>query len=186
MGFDIEGITLTSPSANALVVTNNTKTMTFDSGGRVLLPGTPVFTASGAEAQYEYPAGATTWKTPTFSQVLNNVGSCFNGGTGTFTAPITGRYLFTFTAYTSLGTASIASYLHPTFLVNGSWTSRRGGGANGYRLRGHGYVDNYKDMEISEIYALQANDYLYLYIYHSNVDSGIYSNYKLFTGTFLG
>jgi hypothetical protein len=185
MGFDIEGITLTSPSANALVITNNSNTMTFNSSGRLLVPGTPVFTASGTSAAYEYrvPLG---WYTITFSSVLNNVGSCFNGTTGRFTAPITGRYLFTFSSYSNLNAASIAEYMHPLFLVNGSYTSRRGGGSSAYRLRGHGYADYYKDMEMTEIFALQASDYVEVYIYHSTTTCGVYGTYKLYTGVFLG
>ena len=185
MGFNISGITLTSPSANNLVITNNTKTMTFNSAGKLSVPGTPVFTASGTVAAWEFP-GAVSWITPTFSSVLYNVGSCFNGSTGQFTAPITGTYMFTFTAYSAFNTAGIGEYIHPTFLVNGSWTSRRGGGTTEYRLRHHGWTDTYKDLEISEIFRLQTGDYLQVYLYHSSTTCGIYGTYKLFTGTFLG
>jgi len=185
MGIDIEGITLTSPSANSLRVTNNSNILTFDSAGRMLVPGTPVFTASGTAAEYEYTTAAT-WKVPTFSSVLNNVGSCFDGGTGTFTAPITGLYLFTFISYSTFNAASISEYMFPLFLVNGSLTSRRAGGSTEYRIRGHGYSDTKKDLQISEMFALQASDYVTMYIYHSTTTCAIYSNYKLFTGVFLG
>jgi hypothetical protein len=175
------------PSSNTLVITNNSKTMTFNPSGKVILPGTPVFNASGTALVWEYPA-SISWVVPTFSSVLYNVGSCFNGSTGTFTAPITGLYMFTFTGYATFNTGGIAEYIHPTFLVNGTWASRRGGGSTGYRLRHHGWGPNdyYKDCEISEIFRLQAGDYLYLYLYHSTTTCAIYSNYKLFTGVYLG
>jgi hypothetical protein len=184
MGFDIEGITLTSPGANSLAITNNSNTMTFNSSGRLLVPGTPVFTASGTNVEWEYKASAG-WYTVTYNSILNNVGSCMNTN-GRFTAPITGRYLFTFSAYSYMAAASIAEYMHPLFLVNASYTSRRGGGSTAYRLRGHGYADAYKDMEMTEILALQASDYVEAYIYHQSTTCAIYGVYKLFTGVFLG
>jgi hypothetical protein len=185
MGFDIDGITLTSPGSNTLVITNNAKTMTFNSAGKVMIPGTPVFNASGAETAWEYKPAAG-WYTPTFSSVLYNVGSCFNGTV--FTAPITAMYMFTFSGYSTFNTGAIGEYMHPTFLVNGAWASRRGGGSTGYRIRHHGWgpSDNYKDCEISEMFRLQAGDYVQVYIYHSTTTCGIYSNYKLFTGVYLG
>jgi hypothetical protein len=191
MGFNIGPsnigrVKIESPSSNRVVFTTyNEATMTFDSAGRMLLPGTPMFTASGTALAYEYK-GAAGWYTVTYSVLGQNNGECFNGGTGRFTAPIAGTYLFTFSAYTYLGAGLISEYMHPTFLVNGSWTSRRGGGSTPYRIRGHGFADTYKDMEMSEIFRLQTSDYVEVYIYHHTTTCGIYSNYKYFTGIFLG
>lgn len=186
MGFDISDITITSPSASALQITNNSKTMTFNSSGNLLLPGTPLFTASGSAGAWESPAASATWYTILFPVTYVNVGSCFNTTTGIFTAPVSGTYIFTFSAYVHFQLTATNDYIHPAFLCNGSWGARGGGGGANYRLRGHGYTAYYDDLEMSQIYRLQTSDTMRVYVYCKYIGDAIYSNYKLFTGTFLG
>lgn len=93
------GTTATTFRNNA----NNTEFMRIDSAGRVTMPYQPAFVAraghdgtggwiSLTNGAYFYPSN--------YGSVPLNRGNCFNNGTGTFTAPVTGFYMFVFNTYT--------------------------------------------------------------------------------------
>jgi hypothetical protein len=92
-GFNIESVNDAYSSASEF--------MRVDSSGRVTKPNTPAFTAYGG-------SGLTTTgstQTALFTTVPVNVGSCYNSGNGRFTAPVAGRYFFSYSISQS-GTAS--------------------------------------------------------------------------------
>jgi hypothetical protein len=79
-----------------------------------------------------------------------NRGSHYNTSTTRFTAPITGPYLFVWTAY-----CYSSNYFHPQFWVNGSPSARRYD--TPYKIRNHGWVANYQaDAQIEEVIFLTA------------------------------
>lgn len=61
-----------------------------DSGGRVLMPNRPAFSAWMNNANYS----VTTPVAVLWNNVTSNIGSCYSTSTGRFTAPIAGMYFF--------------------------------------------------------------------------------------------
>jgi hypothetical protein len=108
-----------------------------------------------------------------------NRGSHYNTSTTRFTAPITGPYLFIWTAY-----SYTSNYFHPQFYVNGSPSTRRYDLP--YRIRGYGWVANYpQDAQMEEVIFLTAGDYVEAYFY-SGGTTYQYVYYGLFQGLFVG
>ena len=108
-----------------------------------------------------------------------NRGSHYNTSTTRFTAPITGPYLFIWTAY-----CYTSNYFHPQFYVNGSPSSRRYD--TPYKIRMHGWVANYQsDAQIEEVIFLTAGDYVEVYHYAGGT-AYTYPYYSLFQGLFVG
>ena len=89
--------------------------MQIDSSGRVTKPLTPSFQA--------YNVSGTQNTVLTFSNTYHNNGNHFNASTGTFTCPVSGRYLFTFAF---LHSATPTSYARVLFQLNGSRTTQYG------------------------------------------------------------
>lgn len=73
---------------NFIKSTTGTTSLNIDSTGRVLIPNQPSFRVYG-------PSGEIN-TIITFASTEYNTGNHMNAGTGIFTAPIAGRYLFTF------------------------------------------------------------------------------------------
>lgn len=114
------------------------------------------------------------------TDVAINRGSHYNTSTTRFTCPITGPYLFMFSAYTYQG-----NYYHPVFAVNGNTGLRRGAGTK-YRIRGYGYVSNYQtDSQIEEIIDCLAGDYVEVY-WATSGTAYHYPLYDLFCGVYIG
>jgi len=82
---------ITVDSSGIGLATNGTERMTIDSSGRVTMPSQPSFRAGGAPS---VSAGNVYVNYPT---IEHNIGNHFNATNGRFTAPVTGRYLFTMT-----------------------------------------------------------------------------------------
>jgi hypothetical protein len=77
-------------NAPIVIQTNNTERMRIDSVGRVTTPFQPAFRAALTNtANY-----ATTGSDIPFNSVAFNIGSHYNSGTGAFTAPVAGVYVF--------------------------------------------------------------------------------------------
>jgi hypothetical protein len=116
-----------------------------DSSGRVTKPYQVYFRASPNGGSY------VTTSPIQFSVASANVGSAFNTGTSTFTAPVAGRYMF----HLHLGVVRVSiagSDVYPRFRVNGA--SRE------YSYYLSQSVTNYSNTNITAIYELNANDYL--------------------------
>jgi len=78
---------------NLVLSTNNSAKMIIDGSGRVTMPSQPCFSATATTTNIPL----TTQTTVTLSSPRFNVGSHLSGNT--FTAPITGKYLFTYLFY---------------------------------------------------------------------------------------
>lgn len=99
-----------------------------------------------------------------------------------FTAPITGQYMFIYSAYMYTN-----NYCHGAFGVNGSTSTRRGTDTK-YRIRMHGFVANYQfDMQMQEVVYLTAGDYVEPFFFAASGSSTYhYPRYGIFSGAFVG
>ena len=138
--------------------------MQIDSSGRVTKPLTPSFQA--------YGVSGTQSQVLTFSNVYHNIGNHFNAGTGYFTCPVAGRYLFTFAF---LHNTNPTSYARVLFQLNGSRSTQYG----------DTLCDDtglYLNTSMSMIFNLSANDTVALYNEGNNIYS---SQYGAFSGILL-
>ena len=74
-------------------VTTNSLRLIIDEAGAVTKPLQPAFNANASSAQNGL--GATTWITGEFDTEIFDVNADYDNGTYIFTAPVTGKYLFT-------------------------------------------------------------------------------------------
>lgn len=111
-----------------------------------------------------------------------NRGSHYSTVNTRFTAPVTGQYMFIYSAYMYSG-----SYSYGSFGVNGSTVTRHGTDTK-YRIRNHGFVANYQfDMQMEEVVYLTAGDYVEPFLYGASGTSTYhYPRYGLFSGAFVG
>ena len=110
----------------------------------------------------------------TFANTFFNIGNHFVASTGIFTAPISGRYLFTWNA---LHGQSPTSYARVLFKINGSTSTLYG---DSLTSDGNGI---YVKTSIDGIFNLSANDTVRLY----NEGNTIYGvQYNMFSGCLLG
>lgn len=128
---------------------NRDTRMRIDSLGRVTLPYQPCFVATRAGNHV-----VTSDAVVPLDSVDVNVGNHFNTSTYTFTAPVSGKYLFTL--QTTLNSINTGSY-------NAIYILRNGGGT-GYRFRtisgsGWGGING------SAILSLSANDSIKIHAY---------------------
>jgi hypothetical protein len=114
-----------------------------------------------------------------------NINSCYNTSNGAFTAPFTGLYLFKEHIYIYGIDGSVYTYYtHPMYMVNGSMTLRRPGGAV-YRMRLFGLVASYGfDTDCSELIYLTAGDYVQVYCPRNGTVQG-YPPYSTFNGSYI-
>ena len=161
--------TITSPAATALTLqTNNgTTAMTIDTSQRVTTPSQPSFFAV-------LSSSITANQTVVFDNVVQNVGSCYSGSTGRFTAPIAGRYLFSYCLLTN----ATSTYHEALFYVNGAVKARTQmyAGASSNSVSSTGTI----------VYNLAAGDYCNMYSTDAVYGSTSPNFYTWFTGTLLG
>ena len=93
--------------------TNGNSALTVDSSGRVLTPQRVHFYAGASEGNVNITAGSLL----PFTAVYQNVGNAFSTSTYKFTAPVTGMYLFTTSAFVA-GTSSAVGRI--TWEINGN------------------------------------------------------------------
>lgn len=79
---------LGSVSGAFTVTTGGSERMRVDTSGRVIKPAQPSFRAAATDN------GSFSSGTIPYSQVITNVGSCYNASTYRFTAPVAGVYIF--------------------------------------------------------------------------------------------
>lgn len=188
MGLNINGATITT-TGNAVAITTNSVTgLTFNAYNFPVDSSKPYFYAQKNSASWIAYSGAA-WNTTVMDYAIVNNGSCYSTATGRFTAPVTGTYYFTSSHYTYKGSATAASsYIHPIFLVNGSFTARKASNTTDYRLRLRTYYDGgyTGDMQINDIFYLTAGDYVECYHYSSQSTQYWYGNECFFSGFLIG
>jgi len=129
----------TYTSTPLLFNTSNTERMRVDASGRVTMPYQPAFYA-GISSGYTISSGQTG--VLTFNNVIFNVGNHYNSSTSTFTAPISGRYMF-ITSVGSTGGMASSSYLGIAFRVNGTTQNAQWQNSpSGYQVQKHMQIFN--------------------------------------------
>ena len=144
-----------------------------DSAGRITMPSQPAFCVANPQGTYPVSGNFGKSDNPTAgsSYTLHvNQGSHFSTSTGRFTAPIAGKYYFSFSAMFDSNSGGDAGF---DFKVNG--TSAYGGEAL------DSGTDTYLQLAGSILLSLSANDYVELYIRASR----IHQRYGSFEGFLL-
>jgi hypothetical protein len=144
-----------------------------DFDGRVTTPSQPSFVLYSSSGETTYTS--TNQVLLAFNTAANNTGNHMNVGTGTFTAPVAGRYLFQASTWHN---QSITSQSAIGFFVNGTqWDESRTPSVSG----------RYHKNVLVSIIPLSANDTVQLrttsFNEHTMVAASIYTKYS---GYFLG
>ena len=154
---------MTTPSGTC----NPVARMTIDSTGQVTKPAQASFAAMAAQNGYVLNGAVFPFNTTT-----HNIGSHFNTSNYRFTAPVAGRYLFTF--YSILNSSGQGRY---EILINGAADQ------NGTRVHMTPNTTNWDHVSTSWILNLAANDYIQMY---SNSNTGWHGNHwQRFCGELL-
>ena len=131
-----------------------------DSSGRVTMPYQPVFFAYNLNFPGSNAAG-----TASGGSVYVNVGSHYDTGTGRFTAPIAGTYVFYMMTQSYDSGNTTGQYQTAIFRKNGSIV-----GAEAY----HGWQpndgNNHVQVQNTVIITLAANDYMMAYVQYGSRD----------------
>jgi hypothetical protein len=147
-----------------------TTRMTIDTSGRSTMPYQPSFHARGL------PSKATTNGILLFSSTNHNIGNHYNTSTGLFTAPVSGRYLFTFNC---LSQDTGAGYLYAGFSVNGGVGSI----VQHYKTNSE---DTGQSTGGSLVLDISANDVVGVYAWASSINIYSGSGYTWWSGYLLG
>lgn len=159
----------TAASGTAGNTVTFTDRLSITNGGITTLPTQPSFSAyKGTSGSLSISAGVIV-----FDQTNHNTGSHYNTSNGRFTAPVTGKYLFTTHFFLYVGYTEVTN-TYFLFRVNGSSVRISNYGANNYD---GGFT-------MSSVVAMNANDYIDVYI-DQTVTSWT-GQYQGFTGHLLG
>ena len=150
--------------------TTNDTTMKTTTAGVVTFPKTPSFLA--------YTNASGTTGEIVFTATHHNIGSHYNTSNGRFTAPVAGRYLFTFAIL--LDPSSNGNYERILFAINGTTSVTYG---DTLQDLNYSALSTYHALSASTILSLSANDYVSVF---NNGQSGTYGgNYGSFCGQLL-
>ena len=141
--------------------------MNISSTGQITKPYQASFAAMAAQNSYSLNGQVFPFNTTT-----HNIGSHFNTSNYRFTAPVAGRYLFTF--YSILNSSGQGRY---EILINGAANQ------NGTRVHMTPNTTNWDHVSTSWILNLAANDYIQMY---SQSNTGWHGNHwQRFCGELL-
>jgi len=159
------------------IKSDGTKDVAFDNGSRVTIPSQPMFHAWCTDGTNGSVSGNSS---PTSFYVSLNVGSHFSSGT--FTAPIDGKYRFYYSILTGVANGG---YGLIQFTVNNS------GAMGGSISSNWGQVYNYanandKCITRELLINLSANDYVKLQVNGSNTNFYWDGGYSYFGGHLIG
>ena len=153
----------TSPSVNFRVTTL----------GSVHMPNQPSFSASRSSG---HVYGANPPTAMVFNSVDFNVGNDYNNSNGIFTAPIAGKYQFSFSGMAAGGTGDF----QVRFLKNGGGFFNSNGSGRGY--------GTFEPYGFTVLIDLAINDTVQIKIYSSNTSCYIYAGtiWNKFSGRLVG
>jgi len=139
--------------------------------GYVTMPNQPSFSAY-------YPAKTSSGNTIVYGSTHYNTGSCYNTSNGRFTAPVAGKYFFTFSVL--MGDSYTAAYHRVVFRVNGATTNY----IYGDSLADKGGHTTYVSVSLSTMMSLSAGDYVT--VYNEGLIPTYGTNYGQFGGFLIG
>jgi hypothetical protein len=174
--------------------------MNIDTSGRVTTPSQPGFLARGNTSQWIQGA-TSSWSTIVAGIAHSNgstigvnltegssnhwngydTGSDFNTGTGTFTAPVEGKYQIHGSLYASKVGTTASDYMHFLVYVNGQQVNQI------YTMKGHNaaYAHDFS-MNLSTILFLEASDYVQWKIYTTSSNMRVYGDHMSIGAHLLG
>lgn len=186
MGFDVNGALIQTSNTALKIIASSVIGLDTNTSGFTTLANRPSFVAYSSLGWQTF--SGDSWNTLVFNAAYRNIGSCYNVSNGSFTAPVSGSYYFTHSAYGYKNPSSNSdSYTHPTFWVNGSSTLRMASATTSYRLRSRTYYSStYSwDTQINDILYLTAGDYVQVVTYCNGTQQW-YGLQSHFTGFYIG
>jgi hypothetical protein len=178
---DLVRIRADSSSNLSFFTSNSGQRMVIDTSGRVTLPYQPGFkvtlgsnfNTSGTNALI------TGWTANNSTGVMGNFNTGNHFASSVFTAPVNGRYLFTYSGLHHGGASGTAQWVRAHFYINGSQAQDV--------LGDQGTYGAYQRVSGSFIFNLSAGDSVGVYASDNGGDGFVYSQpYTAFSGFLIG